>query len=302
MAAGGTVESEKQDSLASATAANSVQGHDPEQQGKDILQQEESTWMQYLMTDVDPKESTGPLAAFCFMTGYIDIISFSAIFVWCGFQTGNFAQLGIAIARLWEGTPGSTHFHRADQQALCSLIAFNAGSFLGRIGDKIGPQKRLWLVLGTFIQALLTMAGAIAFWKSGQNDLADTRAIPAWSNVLSFVGLAFISASLGLQGVLGKRLNTAFGTTIVLTTVWVELMTDPSLFNLRQKVISRDLRLIAASSLFLGAFIGRAILAQIGYAGTLGVAVGLRVLISIAWAFVRSKPKNATPPPAVSGA
>ncbi|EAU81393.2 hypothetical protein CC1G_05223 [Coprinopsis cinerea okayama7 len=284
MAAGGTVESEKQDSLASATAANSVQGHDPEQQGKDILQQEESTWMQYLMTDVDPKESTGPLAAFCFMTGYM--------------LSGRY----LAIARLWEGTPGSTHFHRADQQALCSLIAFNAGSFLGRIGDKIGPQKRLWLVLGTFIQALLTMAGAIAFWKSGQNDLADTRAIPAWSNVLSFVGLAFISASLGLQGVLGKRLNTAFGTTIVLTTVWVELMTDPSLFNLRQKVISRDLRLIAASSLFLGAFIGRAILAQIGYAGTLGVAVGLRVLISIAWAFVRSKPKNATPPPAVSGA
>jgi hypothetical protein len=67
----------------------------------------------YLMADVDPAQSTGPLTAFCFMTGYMcvhfqssypklpptplpkirDAISFSAIFVWCGFQTGNFIQV-----------------------------------------------------------------------------------------------------------------------------------------------------------------------------------------------------------------
>lgn len=72
-----------------------------------------SLW-NYLMTDVDSKETTGPLAAYCFMTGYMyvsscpahekiynrscapirsDVVSFSAIFVWCGFQTGNFAQV-----------------------------------------------------------------------------------------------------------------------------------------------------------------------------------------------------------------
>ncbi|RXW13328.1 hypothetical protein EST38_g12522 [Candolleomyces aberdarensis] len=248
-----------------------------------------SLW-QYLQADVDPKETIAPLAAFSFMTGYIDVISFSAIFVWCGFQTGNFAQLGLAIARLWEG--GVQNFRIADQQALCSLIAFNLGAALGRIGDKVGAQKRIWLFAGTFIQALLTMAGAIAFWKSGQPSLANERDQPAWSNALSFVGLAFISASLGLQGVLGKRLNTAFGTTIVLTTVWVELMTDPSLLKIHKKVLSRDHRLIAAVSLFLGAFIGRAILAALGTAGTLGVGVGLRVLIALSWVFVPQKPKT----------
>ena len=68
-------------------------------------------------------------------------------------------------------------------------------------------------MLGTFIQALLTMAGAVVFSQSGETELGTTRAQPAWTNALSFVGLAFISASLGLQGVLGKRMNTAFGTT-----------------------------------------------------------------------------------------
>ena len=71
-----------------------------------------SSFWSYLNSDVDPAQSTGPLAAFCFMTGYMyvvslsiqavthplcstsrDVISFSSIFVWCGFQTGNFAQV-----------------------------------------------------------------------------------------------------------------------------------------------------------------------------------------------------------------
>lgn len=66
----------------------------------------------YLMTEVEPALATAPLAAYCFMTGFMyvraslrlvdelifrslhsDAISFSAIFVWCGFQTGNTVQV-----------------------------------------------------------------------------------------------------------------------------------------------------------------------------------------------------------------
>ncbi|KAF8881792.1 hypothetical protein BD779DRAFT_1545336 [Infundibulicybe gibba] len=250
-----------------------------------------SIW-EHLMGDVDPAQATGPLGAYCFMTGFIDAVSFSAIFVWCGFQTGNFLQLALALARLFEGPRGTrdTTFHRADQQALTSLISFNIGAFIGRIGDRVGPLKRIWLVAGTLIQAVFTMAAAIAIWKSGQASIADDRGDPSWTNVLTFVGIAFMSVSLGVQGIVGKRLNTQFGTTIVLTTVWVELMSDPRLFQIRKAVVTRDHKLIAAVSLFVGGFIGRAILGKIGAAGTLGVGVGLRVLIAFSWIFVPSKP------------
>lgn len=77
---------------------------------------------------------------------------------------------------------------------------------------------------------------------------------------------------------------------VVLTTVWVELMSDPRLFKLRQRVMTRDHRLIAAVALFLGAFVGRSILGQIGTAATMGVGVGFRVLITLSWIFVPSKP------------
>ncbi|KAG6864138.1 hypothetical protein C0991_012187 [Blastosporella zonata] len=201
------------------------------------------------------------------------------------------SELALALARLFEGPKGlrDLTFHRADQQALCSLISFNLGASVGRLGDRVGPLKRTWLIAGTVLQALLTMAAALTIWKSGELGITDRRADPSWNNILSFVALAFMSASLGVQGVVGKRLNTQFGTTIVLTTVWVELVSDPRLFKFRQKVASRDHKLLAALALFVGAFSGRALLAQIGSAGALGVGVGFRMLIAISWIFIRGK-------------
>ncbi|PPR02260.1 hypothetical protein CVT24_011609 [Panaeolus cyanescens] len=241
-----------------------------------VQPKQNTSLLHYLNSDVNPAETTWPMAAYCFMTGYMQV-------------------LALALARLFEGAPGfrDQTFHKADQQALCSLLSFQFGAFLGRIGDRVGAQKRSWLIAGTFLQGLLGMAAAIAFWKSGQPSLSGERELPAWTNALTFVGLAFMSASLGLQGIQAKRLNTQFGTTIVLTTVWVELVTDPGLFKLRKRVMTRDHRFIAAGALFLGAFVGRAILAKVGTAGTMGISVGFRVIIALSWMFVPGKPPRA---------
>ncbi|KAF5387492.1 hypothetical protein D9757_006513 [Collybiopsis confluens] len=250
----------------------------------------QSLW-HFLNSDVDPKECTGPLIAYSFMTGFIDAVSFSSIFVWCGFQTGNFVQLSLALARLFGVGPGGAvdhTFHIADQQALTSLLSFQLGAFIGRIGDRIGAQKRIWLIFGTFLQTLFTMAAALTIWKSGQPGVASDRGDPSWTNALSFVCLAFMSLSLGTQGILAKRLNTQFGTTIVLTTIWVEVFTDPKLFS-PSKVSTRDHKLLAAGFLFIGGFMSRAVLDKIGPAGALGVATGIRFLICFTWLFVPGK-------------
>ena len=139
------------------------------------------------------------------------------------------------------------------------------------------------------IQALFTMAAAIAIWQSGQGSIAPNRSTPAWSNTVSFVCLGFMSASMGLQGIMGKRINSQFATTVVLTSVWCELMADPKLFNLRKRIISRDHKILAIFALFLGAFVSRLILAEIGSAGALGVATGIRLLLAFGWLFVPSK-------------
>jgi hypothetical protein len=240
--------------------------------------------------DVDPEQATGPLIGYCFMTGLIDSVSFSAIFVWCGFQTGNGTQLALALARLFSGPPGhrDTSFHNADKLALTSLISFALGATIGRIGDKMGPKSRAWLMLGTFIQALFTMSAALTIWKSGEGSVADNRGDALWTNVLSFTCVVFLSMSLGLQGIMGKRINTQFTTTIVLTTTWCELMADPNLFR-RHYTRSRDHKIIAIAILFFGGFVGRCMIDKIGSAGTLGVGTGIRFLIALSWYLVPSK-------------
>jgi MFS family permease len=82
--------------------------------------------------------------------------------------------------------------------ALTSLTTFLFGAFIGRVGDRIGAKTRLWLTLGTFIQALFTMAAAISLWKSEQGSVASTRAEPTWSKASTYVCMGLISASMGL--------------------------------------------------------------------------------------------------------
>jgi MFS family permease len=100
-----------------------------------------------------------------------------------------------------------------DRLALASLITFCLGAVVGRIGDKIGAKTRLWLMLGTFLQALMSMAAAIAIRKSGEPSFEGVNGAPAWTTPAAFVGVGFMSASFGLQGIMAKRLNTSFTTT-----------------------------------------------------------------------------------------
>lgn len=91
----------------------------------------------------------------------------------CGFQTGNVAQLGIAVARTFDPSYERTYgFEKPDQQALCSVLSFLIGTTLGRIGDKMGNKKRSWLVLATFMQCLCCLAAALASHYSGEGPYA----------------------------------------------------------------------------------------------------------------------------------
>ncbi|GHJ85439.1 hypothetical protein NliqN6_1841 [Naganishia liquefaciens] len=240
-----------------------------------------------LRGEVDSKMCTCVMVYACFLTGFTSAITFTACYIWCGFQTGNVAQLGVAVARTFQ--PGAIRgFHMSDKHALCSLLSFLLGTSVGRIGDKIGNHTRKWLISATIIQALMLMAAALTAHYGGTSGIALDRGDPSWTNPTSFAALGFASASLGLQGIIGKRLNTQFATAVVLTTVWVELVNDPFLFALR-RVDTRDHKAMSILAVFLGAFISKALVDKIGSAGTLGIAAGLRFIGAWAWLAVPSK-------------
>ncbi|KAG1762985.1 hypothetical protein EV702DRAFT_210399 [Suillus placidus] len=243
----------------------------------------------YLLVEVDEKRSTVPLAAYCFMTGVVNALIFNAIFIWCGSQTGNSLQLSLAISRLLN-LKRDYSFHLVDQQALCSVISFALAVFLGgSIGDKMGSKTRAWLFLGTFIQTLFTIASAIVMWVGRESSTADARYAPTWSDTLSFMFTGFLSASMGLQGVMARRVNTHFGNTVALTAAWVDLMADPKLLDIRRLVPSRDHRILTIFCFVLGGFAGHVSLDKIGSARTLAITAGIRFAISIWWLLTPGK-------------
>lgn len=108
--------------------------------------------------------------------------------------------MALAVARLFSGPhPRSYTFHIPDRQALVSLLSFLVGTSIGRIGDRIGPQRRIWLCISTLAQAGCLMAAALCCLYSREADVAESRGDPSWANPLGLAALGFCSASLGIQ-------------------------------------------------------------------------------------------------------
>lgn len=78
------------------------------------------------------------------------------------------------------------------------------------------------------------MGSLIAIIARKEGSYAYGRGEPAWQNIAGFAALALASAQMGMQGIVAKRLNTHFGTTVVLTTIWVELIADPGLLRFKK--------------------------------------------------------------------
>lgn len=94
---------------------------------------------------------------------------------------------------------------------------------------------------------------------------------------------------MGMQGVMAKRVRSEFNACIVLTTTWVELVGDMGLFTLAKNVKTRNHRVYAILTAFLGGFVGFAILERVSDAGAFGVGTGIRVLMAVGWLFVPAK-------------
>ncbi|KIY63419.1 hypothetical protein CYLTODRAFT_360010 [Cylindrobasidium torrendii FP15055 ss-10] len=223
----------------------------------------------------------------------------------CGFQSGNTAQLAIAIARLWENE--TTQFLIADRQALTSLLAFLVGCLFARIVERIGVRTRGWMWLGTMVQAALTAAYVFASAvNQGYPGISDDRfkAGPAWDDAVSFVCLGLMSASMGLQGLMSLRLKTNSGATLPLTTTWIELLGVQALSNPKRLDTARDQRAIGILSVVLGALTARGLIFKLGSPGALGMAAGFRALVAFSWIFVPSESPAlvpTTPPSATAG-
>ncbi|KAG8728245.1 hypothetical protein FRC11_011531 [Ceratobasidium sp. 423] len=364
----------------------------------------------YLREELPAGVSSILIAAFAFMSGYLNAVTFTTWAIWCGFMTGNSVMLGLALARVSLGRWREGAFAMNDAQATAALIFFACGIALARVGDfsfwsgpklisraaaanqdlgkasgdpelglrrpapeplqpprpssdwagsgaptRVGtpvpftkarasgpssslgksptdtlglaqfpvaktdsPSKpettitpapvpasapartRLWLVVGTLFQALLLVGAGVAAMHdptrrsslaTGASTNPRVAANAPWSSTYDFMALCLMSLSMGFQGVMAHRMGTGFGATVVLSSLWVELVGSPGGIRWREY---RSVRVYTILLFIVGGLVG-AVLRDVGVLGvpnTTPVGGGMRVAIALSWLCVKGARPN----------
>ncbi|KAF1844904.1 uncharacterized protein K460DRAFT_416263 [Cucurbitaria berberidis CBS 394.84] len=214
---------------------------------------------------------------FCYIiTGLLDS---SAVFIWGSFvsmQTGNTVYLGLGLIAPHEGIRWV--------KALTSITSFCLGSFFfARFHRYFSPAKRWVLIASYAFQLLLIVLAAsiVTFDNDSSNELH-------WPVLVPLAAVAFQSSG---QAVTSRALKYNGLTSVVLTSNYCDLFSDPKLFALSN--VERNRRIAAPVLLLLGACIGGLFAhSSVGLAGALWTAAALKLLAVIAWVFWKSEAED----------
>lgn len=212
---------------------------------------------------------------FCYIiTGLLDS---SAVFIWGSFvsmQTGNTVYLGLGIIAPSEGIRWI--------KALTSIAFFCFGSFVfARFHRYFSPRKR-WVLIASYSFQLLciVVAAVIVTLKH------ETKEEIGWRVLVPIAIVAFQSSG---QAVTSRALQYAGLTSVVLTSNYCDLFSDPNLFKLSN--VERNRRIAAPALLLLGACLGGVWAhSSVGLAGALWTAVALKAVAVVAWVLWAAEP------------
>ncbi|KAL5115813.1 hypothetical protein ACEQ8H_006308 [Pleosporales sp. CAS-2024a] len=235
----------------------------------------QSRLSKHMARDVTPNWADVVLLLCYLITGLLDS---AAVFIWGSFvsmQTGNTVYLGLGVVAPREGIRWV--------KAGTSIASFCLGSFaFARLHGYFSPRKRWVLVASYAFQLLCVVVAAVIVQCHGHKSAAAGL---AWHVLVPIAVVAFQASG---QAVTSRALQYAGLTSLVLTTNYCDLFSDPNLFA--RSNVERNRRLAAPALLLLGACLGRLwAYTDIGLAGALWTAVGLKALAVVAWLFWKAE-------------
>ncbi|EUC33458.1 hypothetical protein COCCADRAFT_5014 [Bipolaris zeicola 26-R-13] len=227
----------------------------------------------YMQTNVNRNWADVVLILCYMITGLLDS---SAVFIWGSFvsmQTGNTVYLGLGIVAPSEGIRWI--------KAGISIAAFCAGSFcFARFHRYFSPAKR-WVLIASYSFQMLLIVFAAIVTTVGKNTGEGLH----WQVLLPLASVAFQSSG---QAVTSRALKYNGLTSVVLTSNYCDLFSDPELFKMSN--VERNRRLGAPLALVIGACMGGLFAhSSVGLAGSLWTAAGLKLMAVFAWTLWKSE-------------
>ncbi|KAB5566080.1 hypothetical protein GE09DRAFT_1171362 [Coniochaeta sp. 2T2.1] len=215
------------------------------------------------------RERADIILVLCYLvTGLLDSASISIWGSFVSMQTGNTVYIGLGLAAPHE----STRWIKSS----VSLGCFCLGSFLFSRFHRYFSPKRRWVLCASFLSqmALTIIAAAIVTFgpSVGKEEIS-------WNVLLPIALVAFQSCG---QAVTSRALKYNSLTSVVLTSIYCDLFSDPDLFKLDNP--ERNRRLGAPVMLLVGAVLGGLFAhSSFGIAGALWTAAVFKLLAIITW-------------------
>ncbi|RAL03292.1 YoaK family protein [Aspergillus ibericus CBS 121593] len=235
----------------------------------------------HLRTEIDPHRAD-LLLVFCYViTGLLDS---SAVFIWGSFvsmQTGNTVYLGLGLAGLDDT--------QRWLKSLISIGSFCMGSFCFALFHRLfrTPRQRSALVLSFTLQMICVAIAAsiVTVQQTGKNDPLS------WKIAVPLALVAFQSSG---QAVTSRVLKFSSLTSVVLTSIYCDLFSNPALLSASVvKDADEWRRAGAVLGLLLGTVLGGVwAKSELGLPGALWTAVLFKGLIAVAWLWWKGKDDN----------
>lgn len=210
------------------------------------------------------------------ITGLLDS---SAVFIWGSFvsmQTGNTVYLGLGLVAPTEGT----RWIRSGT----SIAFFCLGSFFFSRFHRFFSPRRRWVLLASFLAQLILVTAAAIIVHVDTEEGGDLR----WEVLVPLALVAFQSSG---QAVTSRALQYNSLTSVVLTSIYCDLFSDPLIMAGLTQNDERNRRAAAPVLLLIGAVIGGLWAhSSVGLPGALWTAATLKIIIIFSWCFWRAEP------------
>lgn len=230
----------------------------------------------YLKQDIDRSWADLILLLSYVITGLLDS---SAVFIWGSFvsmQTGNTVYLGLGLVAPSEGT----RWIRSGT----SIGFFCFGSLVFSRFHRYFSPKRRWVLLASFTAQLILVTAAAIIVHVDTEKGGDLR----WEVLVPLALVAFQSSG---QAVTSRALQYNSLTSVVLTSIYCDLFSDPLILAGLTQNDERNRRAAAPVLLLLGAVIGGLWAhSSVGLAGALWTAATLKIVIILTWCFWKAEP------------
>lgn len=211
----------------------------------------------------------GELLLLSFATGIQDAAAWPDYMCFASNQTGNTLFLAIGVA-------GLTNDAYSFPNIAVSLSLFIAGGLvMGQFGNYIGVRRRLWLLISNLIQTTLVYCALII-----QYSWPIQRDGPAAMAVIA--SLAFSS---GAQVAMGRSLKITEITTAMATAAFIDLVIDPSLAKIRNRL--RNRRVLFLIMLTAGCFVGAFAKKEVSSSFPILLCAIGKTIVSVAFLFNR---------------